>query len=308
MEPHKTSVVASLSARQIHLMRLASYASVAMALTLISLKVWAWYATDSIALLSSLADSVLDLVASLITLFAVKLAVEPADREHRFGHGKSEGIAGLAQALIISGSAAYIGIEAMTRLLAPSPVLQPQLGLGVMSVSFLLTLSLVLFQGFVVRQTASLAISADAVHYKADLLTNAAILVAIFASAQWQLWILDPLLGLVVVVLILLSVRVMAVKAIDVLLDRELPDDDRRHIVEIVYRHSQVKGLHDLRTRSAGSARFIQFHLELDPEISLIEAHKICDAVALNVRSSFPGAEVFIHADPFGLEESRDPY
>ena len=151
MEPHSTSVVANLDARQIQLMRLASYASVAMALTLISLKVWAWNATDSIALLSSLADSLLDLVASVITLFAVKVAVEPADREHRFGHGKSEGIAGLAQALIISGSAVYVGVEATMRLLAPSPVLQPQLGLGVMFVSFLLTLSLVLFQGFVVR-------------------------------------------------------------------------------------------------------------------------------------------------------------
>ncbi len=279
-------------------MRLASYASVVMALTLIALKLWAWYATDSVALLSSLADSLLDLVASLITLFAVKVAVSPADREHRFGHGKSEGIAGLAQALIVTGSAAYVGVEAVTRLLAPSPVMQPGLGLGVMFVSLVLTVGLVVFQGFVVRQTGSLAISADAVHYKADILTNVAVLGAIFASAQWQWHILDPLLGLVVVVLILLAVRIIAIDAIDVLLDRELPEDDRQRIKDIVVTHPGVKGIHDLRTRSAGAAQFIQFHLELDAGISLAEAHEICDAVESDVQNKFPGAEVLIHADP----------
>ncbi len=289
-------------------MRLASYASVVMALTLIALKLWAWYATDSVALLSSLADSLLDLVASLITLFAVKVAVSPADREHRFGHGKSEGIAGLAQALIVTGSAAYVGVEAVTRLLAPSPVMQPGLGLGVMFVSLVLTVGLVVFQGFVVRQTGSLAISADAVHYKADILTNVAVLGAIFASVQWQWHILDPLLGLVVVVLILLAVRIIAIDAIDVLLDRELPEDDRQRIKDIVVTHPGVKGIHDLRTRSAGAAQFIQFHLELDAGISLAEAHEICDAVESDVQDKFPGAEVLIHADPYGLLERRDAF
>ncbi len=308
MELPNETVVASLDARQVKLMRAASYASVVMALTLIALKIWAWYATDSVALLSSLADSLLDLVASVITLFAVKIAVAPADREHRFGHGKSEGIASLAQALIVSGSAAYVGVEAVTRLLAPTPVLQPELGLSVMFVSLVLTIGLVSFQSYVVRATGSLAISADAVHYKADILTNVAILGAIFASVQWQLYILDPFFGLVVVVLILLSVRVIAVKAIDVLLDRELPEDDRQRIADIASTHPRIKGLHDMRTRSAGAARFIQFHLELDAEISLVEAHEICDAVELDVRRQFPGAEVLIHADPYGLAENRDPF
>ncbi len=308
MESHSEYVVASLNDRQIRLMRLASYASVVMALTLISLKLWAWYATDSVALLSSLADSLLDLVASLITLFAVKVAVSPADREHRFGHGKSEGIAGLAQALIVTGSAAYVGVEAVTRLLAPSPIMQPGLGLGVMFVSLVLTVGLVVFQGFVVRQTGSLAISADAVHYKADILTNVAVLGAIFASAQWQWHILDPLLGLLVVALILLAVRIIATDAIDVLLDRELPEEDRQRIKDVVVTHPGVKGIHDLRTRSSGAAQFIQFHLELDAEISLVEAHEICDAVESDVQSKFPGAEVLIHADPYGLLERRDAF
>ncbi len=308
MESHSEYVVASLNDRQIRLMRLASYASVVMALILISLKLWAWYATDSVALLSSLADSLLDLVASLITLFAVKVAVSPADREHRFGHGKSEGIAGLAQALIVTGSAAYVGVEAVTRLLAPSPIMQPGLGLGVMFVSLVLTVGLVVFQGFVVRQTGSLAISADAVHYKADILTNVAVLGAIFASVQWQWHILDPLLGLVVVALILLAVRIIAMDAIDVLLDRELPEEDRQRIKDVVVTHPGVKGIHDLRTRSAGAAQFIQFHLELDAQISLVEAHEICDAVESDVQKKFPGAEVLIHADPYGLLERRDAF
>lgn len=302
------NVVASLNDRQIRLMRLASYASVVMALTLISLKLWAWNATNSVALLSSLADSLLDLVASLITLFAVKVAVSPADREHRFGHGKSEGIAGLAQAVIVTGSAGYVGVEAVVRLMSPSPVMQPGLGLGVMFASLILTVGLVVFQSFVVRQTGSLAISADAVHYKADILTNVAVLGAIFASAQWQLHILDPLLGLVVVVLILLAVRVIATNAIDVLLDRELPEDDRQRIKDAALIQPGVKGMHDLRTRSSGAAQFIQFHLELDAGISLMEAHEICDAVEADVRNQFPGAEVLIHADPYGLLEQRDAF
>ena len=208
----------------------------------------------------------------------------------------------------MTGSAGYVGVEAAARLLAPSPVLQPGLGLGVMFASLMLTLGLVVFQGFVVRQTGSLAISADAVHYKADILTNVAVLGAIFASAQWQLHILDPLLGLVVVVLILLAVRIIATDAIDVLLDRELPEDDRQRIKDAAFTQAGVKGMHDLRTRSSGAAQFIQFHLELDAGISLMEAHEICDAVEADVRKQFPGAEVLIHADPYGLLERRDSF
>jgi ferrous-iron efflux pump FieF len=146
------------------------------------------------------------------------------------------------------------------------------------------------------------------VHYKADILTNVAVLGAIFASAQWQWHILDPLLGLVVVALILLAVRIIAIDAIDVLLDRELPEDDRQRIKDIVVTHPGVKGIHDLRTRSAGAAQFIQFHLELDAQISLVEAHEICDAVESDVQDKFPGAEVLIHADPYGLLERRDAF
>ena len=286
----------------------AGYASVSVALTLISLKLWAWFATGSVAVLSSLADSLLDLLASCITLFAVKVAISPADREHRFGHGKSEGIAGLVQAVIITGSAGFVCVRAIGRLLAPSPVESPGVGVGVMLVSLVLTIGLVAYQRFVVQRTGSLAIAADAVHYRSDILTNVAVLAAILLSSQWGLHIFDPLLGLLVVVLILWSVSIIVREALDVLLDRELPDSDRFRIEGIARAHPEVRGLHDMRTRSSGAAQFIQFHLELDPKINLANAHTICDAVEREVQQQYPAAEVLIHADPHGLTETRDPF
>lgn len=289
-------------------MTVAGYASVSVALTLIGLKLWAWLATDSVAMLSSLADSLLDLLASVITVVAVKVAISPADREHRFGHGKSEGIAGIVQAVIITGSAGYVCFRAIERLVAPSPVESPSVGVGVMLISLVLTIGLVTFQRFVVQRTGSLAIAADAVHYRADVLTNIAVLAAILLSSNWGLHIFDPLLGLLVVVLILWSVAIIVREALDVLLDRELPDEDRLRIEELARAHPGVFGLHDMRTRSAGATKFVQFHLELDPKLSLGDAHTICDAVEREVRQIYPAAEVLIHADPYGLPENRDPF
>ena len=280
----------------------------AVALVLIGLKSWAWIATDSVALLSSLADSILDLLASAVTFLAVKVAVSPADSEHRFGHGKSEGISSLIQAVIVTGSAAYVAFEAISRLLAPRPIVQPSVGINVMLASILITFGLVAFQRFVVSRTGSLAISADSVHYKADLLTNIGVLAAIFASTRWNAYLIDPLLGLLIVGVILRSVWKIVRDALDVLLDRELADTDRDRIQAIAANHPKVMGVHDLRTRSSGSAQFIQFHLELEPSMSLTEAHEICDTVESEVRRVFPFAEVLIHADPFGLAEDRDPF
>ena len=288
------------------LVRSASYLSVGVALTLIVIKVWAFNVTDSVSLLSSLADSFLDLIASLITFFAVRYALEPADREHRFGHGKSEGVAGLLQAFIVTASALYVGVEAVERLLQPVPVLEPNLGMAVMLASILLTLGLVSFQHLVAKRTGSLAIAADAAHYKADLATNLAVLVALALDSLFGWYRVDALVGLLIVIVILASVYQIAVKALDVLLDRELPEADRRKVRAIATAHPAVMGMHDLRTRHAGTAQFIQFHLELDPSLSLIEAHEISDEVEIAVQSGFPQAQVIIHADPFGVDEKRD--
>lgn len=297
-----------LTAAQVRLVRTAGVASVSVALLLVLLKIWAWAATDSIALLGSLADSVLDLLASTMTLIAVRFALEPADREHRFGHGKLEAIAGLVQSLIILASAAYVGFEAVMRLLSPAAIGAPGVGSLVMIVSLALTISLVLFQRLVVSQTASIAISADAMHYKADVLTNLAVLAAIAASSWLGWYRADPILGLVVVVVILTSVRSIVLQSLDVLLDRELPAEDRAEIKNIAKRHDEVLGVHDLRTRTSGTHEFIQFHLELRPELSLARVHEICDAVEAAVTAKFPRAEVIIHADPYGVDEPQDRF
>lgn len=291
-----------------NLMRLAGAASVGVALVLILLKAWAYAASGSVALLGSLADSLLDLAASLITLFAVRFALAPADREHRFGHGKSEGVAGLAQALIVAGSALYVGLEAVRRLVAPEPLEAPAAALGTLGVSLVLTLGLFALQRYVIARTASLAISADSMHYQADILTNVALLVGLFASYRFGWYVLDPLLGLFVVVAILWSVRRIAVDALDVLLDRELPTKSRRRIESIVAGHPAVRGFHDVRTRSSGYTEFIQLHLELDPKLTLLEAHAISEEVEREVREAFPRAEVLIHVDPYGVSEPRDPF
>ncbi|HEU4616707.1 MAG TPA: cation diffusion facilitator family transporter [Gammaproteobacteria bacterium] len=295
-------------AEQKRLMRAASLASVGVALSLSALKLWAWGRTDSIAMLGSLADSFLDLVASVITLFAIRVAVTPPDREHRFGHGKSEGVASLLQAAIVSVSALSVAARAVERLLEPRPVEHAGIGAAVMVASLALTLGLVAFQRYVVARTRSLAIVADSLHYRADILTNVAVLLAIYLSYAFSWYAADPLLGLLVVAVIITSVRAIATEAMDVLLDRELPQRARKRIEDIASAHPEVRGVHDVRTRSAGHTQFIQLHIELDPDMRLVEAHEISDAVELEVQKAFPLAEVLIHTDPYGLQETKDPF
>ncbi|HEX7081163.1 MAG TPA: cation diffusion facilitator family transporter [Gammaproteobacteria bacterium] len=297
-----------LERERARLMRLAAFASVSVAVVLIAWKLWAWYASGSIAVLSSLADSTLDLVASLITLVAVRVALTPADREHRFGHGKSEGVAGLVQALIVTASALFVAVEAVGRLLRPEPPAAPAAALTSIAASLLLTLGLFAFQRRVIARTGSLAISADSMHYRADILTNAAILVGLFVAYRFSWYVIDPLLGLLVVGVILWSVRTIVVDALAVLLDRELPAASRREIERIAHAHPAVLGVHDIRTRSSGSTEFIQMHLELDPALTLLEAHAISEEIEAGVQEVFPGAEVLIHVDPHGVSEPRDPF
>jgi ferrous-iron efflux pump FieF len=243
-----------------------------------------------------------------MTLFAVRFALEPADREHRFGHGKLEAVAGLAQALVISASAVYVAVQAVARLIVPVPVTAPGLGSGVIVISLAMTIGLVLFQSFVVRRTGSIAIGADELHYRGDVLINLAVLAA-FAASTWLGWHrADPLLGLVVVVVILVSVRAIVLRSLDILLDRELPATSRAEILDIAKAHPEVLGVHDLRTRTSGTHEFIQFHLELKPQISLVRAHQFTDEVEAAVHARFPRAEILIHADPYGLDEPQDEF
>ncbi|NND53541.1 MAG: cation diffusion facilitator family transporter [Gammaproteobacteria bacterium] len=297
-----------MSQPDINLQRTASYASLTVALVLVAAKVWAWQATGSVSLLSSLVDSFLDVMASGITVVAIRVALAPADAEHRFGHGKAEGLAALAQSLIIGGSALYVFSEAISRLLNPSPVQAPFAGIGVMMLSIALTLALVAYQDYVVRRTDSMAINADAAHYKTDLLINVAIAITIPLAAWTDFYLLDPLVGIAVAMWILHATYDIATGALDVLLDRELPDEDRNRIYSIAIAHADVKGFHDLRTRFGGNRYFIQFHLELEPEKTLLETHLILDDVEDAVRAEYPNADIIVHADPVGFEEHRDNF
>ena len=285
------------------LMRLATYASVSVALVLIAVKLVAWILTDSVSLLSTLIDSVLDALASLVNLVAVRHALTPADQEHRFGHGKAEPLAALGQAAFITGSALFLVFEAGHRLFDPRDVVHGEIGIAVMIFSIVATFILTRFQLYVVKRTGSLAISADSLHYLGDLLVNCAVIVALLLA--WKLgwrWA-DPVFAVAIAGYIVFTAYKIAKEALNMLMDRELPDSDREQIVAIVRAHPEVLSLHDLRTRSSGPIQFIQLHLEMDGEMSLFEAHEVADAVELELRAAFPSAEIMIHQDPYGLEE-----
>jgi len=279
------------------LMRLATYASIAVATILIIAKAGAWGMSGSVSLLATLIDSTLDALASLINLLAVRHALSPADKEHRFGHGKAEALAGLGQAVFIAGSAVFLMLEGARRIVGPVPLESYGLGMMVMLFSIAATLLLLAFQRHVIRKTNSTAIKADALHYRTDLLVNASVIVALWLSVQgWAGF--DALFALGIAVYILYSAWEIVNQAFDHLMDRELPNAERDRIQRIATAHKEVHGMHDLRSRRSGTATFIQLHLELDDDLTLLQAHKISDEVESNLQASYPGAEIIIHIDP----------
>jgi len=290
------------------LMRLATYASVAVASSLILVKLAAWFYTDSVSLLSTLIDSLLDAVASLINLFAVRHALTPADREHRFGHGKAEPLAALGQTAFIAGSGLFLVFEAGHRLFDPRPVLNSEVGIAVMVIAIAVTFALTRFQAHVVRETGSLAIKADSLHYLGDILVNAAVIVALLLGSQLGWALADPLFGLAIAAYILFNAWQIARGALDMLMDRELPEAERARIRDIALANPKVLDLHDLRTRSSGRRSFIQVHIEMDGNMTLYSAHAVADEVEAALRAAFPGAEVIIHQDPHGLAEGHAPF
>src|ERR1043165_5536101 len=312
------------------LMRLATYASVLVASVLILAKRVAWLATDSVSMLSTLLDSVLDVAASLVNLFAVRHALTPADREHRFGHGKAEPLAALGQSAFVAGSAVLLIVEVVRRFWRPQAVengeigilvmmdvevvrrfWRPQavengeIGILVMMGSIAVTAVLVFFQRHVVRKTGSLAISADRLHYLGEVLVNSAVIVALALTELLGWKRLDPAFGALIAAYILYTAWSIARSSFDMLMDRELPEEERQRIRSIATAHPQVRALHELRTRASGPSIFIQFHLEMAGEMSLYEAHRIADQVENQILAAYPGAEVIIHEDPSGVAERR---
>jgi ferrous-iron efflux pump FieF len=277
--------------------------SVATAGVLVAIKVVAWRASGSVALLASTADSALDLVASLVTFFAVRYAAAPPDAEHRFGHGKAEGFASLVQAGLVFASAALIGREAIDDLMSPRAVQAGGWAVAVMAVSIALTALLIVAQGRVLRRTSSVAVSGDRAHYAADLASNAIALAGIAAAAWLGLPWLDAAGALLIAALLLWGAVGVFREASGQLMDEELPDAVRARIVDLMTEDKRLTDVHQLRTRASGPYVHIQMHVDLDPDLTLEVAHQVIIAAEKRVLEAFPSADIIIHADPRGRAE-----
>jgi ferrous-iron efflux pump FieF len=287
------------------LMKRATYAAVAVAALLIAAKIVAWLLTGSVSVLSSLLDSLLDIAASLVNLVAVRHAVTPADREHRFGHGKAEPLAGLGQSAFIAGSAAFLFIEVLHRAFSPEPVENSAVGIVVMLLSIVITIGLVSYQRHVVARTGSLAIGSDELHYRGDIILNGSVILSLLLSNLLGWPYLDPIFGAAIGIWIVYSAWQVASRSLMQLMDREIPDEERARIRAIALAHGEVSAVHDLRTRAAGPTAFVQLHLEMDGAMTLSRAHIVADEVEARILEAFPNAEVIIHQDPAGVPEIR---
>ncbi|MEZ8826620.1 CDF family cation-efflux transporter FieF [Vibrio amylolyticus] len=282
------------------LVTMAAWTATAVATLLLIVKVFAWWTTGSVSLLASLIDSLLDIAASVVNLIVIRYALQPADKEHTFGHGKAESLAALAQAMFISGSACFLILNGVDRFFRPHELHSPELGVYVSMFAMVVTFGLVRFQKYVVEKTGSQAIAADSLHYQSDLYMNAAIMLALGLS-WFGVTQADAVFAVAIGGYILYSAFKMVTEAIQTLLDRKLPDEELEQIRQSCLDIEGVLGVHQLRTRMAGPTRFIQLHLELDDNIVLIEAHRISDNVEARLVSEFPGADVLIHQDPYSV-------
>lgn len=276
----------------------AAMASVGVALILVCLKAWAQIQADSAALLSSLADSALDVIASIVTLISVRYAAEPPDAEHRFGHGKAEALAGVFQAGVVAISSLLVGWTSLQRLLNPQPLSGESFAMIVMVVSIIMTGALVAFQAWTVRRTGSIATKGDMAHYMSDFLTNIVALVGIGAAGIWGIFWADGAAGLFVALWLAHGAWGIASEAADHLLDREASDETRAHIRSIAQSVVGLRHVHDLRTRMSGPWLHIQFHADVDPNLTLGQAHLIIVEAENAIRDAFPGADIIIHPDP----------
>lgn len=288
---------------------LASMAAVTTATLLILGKLIAWLMTDSSSLLASLTDSFMDISASLINLLAIRYALAPADEEHRFGHGKAESLAGLVQSAFISGSALLLVMHGISSMLNQVPVVRLEAGIWVSVGSIVLTLLLVSFQGFVIRKTNSVAIKADMLHYRSDLLLNGGVLVALVLAGQGWYWA-DGLFAILIGLFLVWGAGHIGYESVQALLDRQLPAEEQARIMALCCAVEGVHGVHDLRTRQSGPTRFVQLHLELDDQIPLVKAHQIADEAELAVRQAFEQMDVIIHMDPISVltKEQQSPH
>lgn len=285
----------------------AAMASVSVACLLMALKGYAAWATGSMAMLGSLADTVLDLLASVVTLLGVRVAALPADAEHRFGHGKAEALVALFQGIVIAGSSVGILIEAIRRLSHVQPADNAGFGIAASLVAIVVTLFLLAYQRKVIRLTGSLAIRTDFIHYQSDVLLNIAVIVALALEAFLHLGGADPVFGIAIALWLFWGAWHAGREAVDQLMDKEWPEDERRRFVEVASRHPELKHLHDLRIRTSGARHFAQFHMWVDPDMTIAHAHDVVHELEQMLEAEFPHTEVLIHLDPEGMVDTDNP-
>ena len=293
--------------RIIPLAQRAALASVATACFLLCLKAFAAWQTGSVAMLGSLADTALDLLASLVTLYGVRLAATPADHDHRFGHGKAEALAALFQVALIAASAVGIGWRAIVTFGDNRRIVDTDFGIGVSVVAICATFALLRYQRSIIDRTGSVAVRADNVHYQTDLLLNLAVIAAFLLDA-WLGWqSADPVFGIAIALWLAWGAFRASSQAIDQLMDKEWPETERRAFLDVAARQPGLRGIHDFRTRRSGSFDFAQFHMEVDPQLSVSAAHDLVENVERKLHAAFPKVEVLIHLDPEGHIDTDDP-
>ena len=278
----------------------AALASSAMAIVLILLKGWAALQTGSMAMLGSLADSGLDLIASLVVLLGVRIAAVPADDDHRFGHGKAEALAALVQVILITLSALFIGFRSVSRLIEGAETSQAELGITVSMVAMVLTIALIGYQRHVVKRTGSLAIGTDRLHYSSDLLLNGSVIAALVLDQYFRIVGADAVFGLLIAGWLAFGAWRASSHALDQLMDKEWPADLRARFLAATKEYPELAGLHDFRTRSSGNVYFAQFHVWVPADWTVREAHDRLDRVEEQLQERFPGTEILIHLDPEG--------
>jgi ferrous-iron efflux pump FieF len=285
--------------------RSAAFASISVATLLVALKGWAAWSTGSTAMLGSLADTLLDLVASVATLAGVWVAAQPDDNEHRFGHGKAEALAAMFQVVLISISALVIGFHCIDQFLAGGRTAAAGDGIVVSLVAIVATLALLAWQRHVIKRTGSIAISADHVHYQADLLVNIAVILALALDQYLGLTRADPVFGFLIAIWLGWGAWNASTRAIEQLMDREWAEDKKARFVTVLGRHPELRGVHDLRTRTSGNRDFVQFHVWVDPAMTVLQAHKVMDEIEAKLIAEFPDVEILIHPDPDGLVDEK---
>ena len=289
------------SSKNAFLIKLASYLSVSTAIVILLTKLYGWLITDSQSIFASVIDSLLDVSSSFINIIAITFALQPPDKNHRFGHEKFQDLAIFSQSIFFFASSIFTLSSSIRGFYTKSIIVNSSTGVDMMYICLGLTMLLVLLQTYVIKKTKSKIIEADRIHYFSDFLANIFVVISIYCSEKF--WFVDPLAGIGISLYVMHASYSLFRQSIKNLADEEFEDHHRQKIIEIISAHKDVKAVHELKTRHAASKPFIQFHLEMDGNMRLFDAHNLSDQISLDILKHFEGAEITVHLDPEGVEE-----